>query len=724
MDKHDKAAGQIKTLWGFFKKQRVEYIQDSTHFLRSLCVVISFFTTGSGVWNFVTEEGGRGGDGVFSWLVWFIVGSFVWGFVAVITFTMVWALNTWMSPTKCIFRWFVFVFWGVLFMISVSFSFAYFWEHTTADRAARSETAKILSSALVDLKKRKNTLNSVLNKSQTLRTRSQEKADAERNVTERVGACPGSPGAGDGPRAEMRDDFATVMKDLNEYLDKEINNFTTDVDALDEYDVSVLNSPENRSEQIKGINLALKDAKEKYSEIKNEVTNTDTIDSYTEWQNNFESTDKKFNYKEEQFSCHDRTMAVGLKAMISELNMLDDIPPPERLKDYVKTATRDAVLRGFDYFYHIYRPILNVSTDIKSIFNISISVDDYKKILAEKEALAKKLREAVGNGNADVSPSYPVELKAPETESNLKTDWLPLVLSLLVDIGLIIFSWSINNNKSLLDRVQPRLKPQVNIRDYLDELDKLLKTDQYKLISNHVIISGGRDFFVIPINRREPEQNRLLFVLRFLEARKVVSQRVIAFWKFVERDVKKQNRKLYKATRKSRFIYEIKPGAMYDILSSLSEKNPTSPDQNEEMDGEPTSPDQNEEMDGKPASPDQDEEMDGEPTSPDQNEEMDGEPTSPDQNEEMDGEPASPDQDEEMDGEPTSPNPNEEMDGEPTSPAQNEEMDDEPTSPDQNEEMDDEPTNPNQNEGVPEVEPSGSDPELPSGSDPKQPSGP
>ena len=96
---------------------------------------VSFITTTIGVLNYLAEEGDS--DGLVYWLTyWF----FVPGFVFMMTRFMVWALETWMLPTKVTLRVVLFFVWMGLFTISVSFSFAFFWERMSSKTTAYNES--------------------------------------------------------------------------------------------------------------------------------------------------------------------------------------------------------------------------------------------------------------------------------------------------------------------------------------------------------------------------------------------------------------------------------------------------------------------------------------------------------------------------------------------------------------------------------------------------------
>ena len=677
---------------------------------------ISFYTTNNGVFNFLKEEGLHDG---FSdiWIVWFVVSVVVWLFVgifvAVITYMMVFMLQTfmrmmsvlwnWVSPPKIILIVVLFFSWGMLFTISVSFSYAYIWERVASGNVASDEANSALKKANDDLASLRLSLRTMNTESKNLANQSEIKAyqeegklaiinkegeveiDTESQPEEGFGGdtCGRKTKLVSGPRARMRVRLAEDMRNQKEKLNDLLKSSKDPFDKLESAWENIQNNrsksnPANQVQLIQEANKKLTIARQNYKNIIEEI---DLVkNNIADWKEKFGSED---NFTDtltgQKFPCIDDDTVKLLESMS---NRLDNIPkeiPSVDLKDYAgATATREAINRVFfNYFFNGYRAIWHFVTKKRLGRSVPILPGDEKDGRADLPPSS----ESGENGNIPKNGNTAVDIP--------KSDWLSLILAFVVDIGLIISIWLKTINMSLLDRVQFRRKSRVNIRDEIDGLYELISEPHYRTLVDHLIRRWGRDYFVIPtaIANRTPEQEVLLVFLLLQEARKVVSRRLGEeglLWHSFGKKVEQQNPELYKKTSESRFVYIVKSGAMYDIISSLSEKKPTSPAPNEEMDGEPTSPAPNEEMDG-------------EPTSPDQNEEMDGEPTSPYPNEEMDGEPASPDQNEEMDGEPTSPYPNKEMDGEPTSP--------------------------DQNEGAPDEKPSGTDSELPSGNDPKQPSG-
>ena len=183
--------------------------------------------------------------------------------------------------------------------------------------------------------------------------------------------------------------------------------------------------------------------------------------------------------------------------------VLERLPPPfpsVDLKSYVgATATRDAVTRAFDNFFHVYGAIFGTISDFKNylpFFN-GRSKELTGGGLSDSGAPTNSV--ITGENEADTR-SHVKDGKVPKKSGVtpgkengnrlriLETDWLPLIMALVVDIALIILCWWKNTNMSLFDRSPSRRKPRMNIRDLLAELSKLTQ----ELPLPHVFRSLGQ----------------------------------------------------------------------------------------------------------------------------------------------------------------------------------------------------------------------------------------
>ena len=344
-------------------------------FLIGCFAFFSFYATANGILNFL-GDGGAGDHFVYKVFVMFYVGVTTW--------VMVWALQMWMSPTKFILRVVCFFCWVGLFTISVSFSYAFFWE-TMASKTTSYSVA--LKTANDDLQGLDNTLRYAIDKFSKLERHFSDLSWKERGVKvtedgepekDLSGVPKKTPGYGAdtcgttteqkvGPRTTMRIELASEMKGYGIEMFEKSDELGKVIKSITQAQSKIENSGDAPAwafvkveNDIQNFEKDLTLARQKYSDIRNITVRVLTL-RLNKLADMFLKDDGVFFYNGTYFSCHDVTTADKLTTMSGVLDRLPPSFPPVDLKNYVgTTATRAALERAIfgDFFITDWLPLL------------------------------------------------------------------------------------------------------------------------------------------------------------------------------------------------------------------------------------------------------------------------------------------------------------------------------------------------------------------------------
>ena len=350
----------IKKLFSVIKSNFSEPV-----FLIGCCAFFSFSATANGILNFL-GDGGAGDHFVYKVFVIFYVGMMTW--------VMVWALQMWMSPTKFILRMACFFCWVVLFTISVSFSYAFFWETMASKITAYNESSVALKTANDDLQGLDNTLRYGIDKFSKLERHFSDLSWKERGVKvtedgepekDLSGVPKKTPGYGGdtcgttteqkvGPRTTMRIELASEMKGYGTEMFEKSGELGKVIKSITQVQSKIENSGDASAwasvkveNDIQNFEKDLTLARQKYSDIRNITVRVLTL-RLNKLADMFLKDDDVFFYKNQYFSCHDVTTADKLTTISGVLDRLPPPLPPVDLKNYVGTTATRSALAAFE----------------------------------------------------------------------------------------------------------------------------------------------------------------------------------------------------------------------------------------------------------------------------------------------------------------------------------------------------------------------------------------
>ncbi len=249
--------------------------------------------------------------------------------VAMLMLMIIWLLDQLFSPIHWTTRSLFFAGYVFLTLISVGFSFGFYWKflnsRTEASRSAESAVSQV-QNALLGAETRLAQLQSTLN---TLTGISTEKAENERSTGN---SCPNSR-PGDGPRRRLREADAAQFALSSKFVGTRVDGLKTEIAALEsEMQLVVKGDPStidaasgNRNEFMRQLSRKLDRAVTGFNAFR-------TDPQLKQFRAAFQTRSEKVTFPDEnggQFSCPDPQLQAALRSAVAAIDEIPTLEKPE-----------------------------------------------------------------------------------------------------------------------------------------------------------------------------------------------------------------------------------------------------------------------------------------------------------------------------------------------------------------------------------------------------------
>jgi hypothetical protein len=520
LESHNRRLERLRTLFPSFKKI----------FLVTCLAGLSWFATYVGMLELITANTGEIP----------LVHKIAIGFaVATLMLMILYILDTLFSPISWWLRILYLIGYVLLTLISVGFSFGFFWKvlesRGEATRSAEAAIAQV-QRALEEGKTRIAQLGATLD---TLTVVSAQKATEER---EKGLTCPDSP-PGDGPRRRMRDADAKNFAFTSEFIKSRSGGIQTDLDALNadlakvlSRDASTFDASGTRNDFLRGLNRKLDLT----------ITRSNTLRTdpqLTEQRNALSARAEKTSFGDGKgtFTCPDPQLQTALRGVVRAIDSLPQIEKPNI-----------AAVEGSEAVIEAFRRLTATSIG-------ALSLD----LPPSPEKLRELQRQAVQSaGNIEEAKA----LMAQEPGLGGR-DYIPLFVALFVDFCLLLVSVNrpLNRFQKLVHTVRDaRDGPVGEILARFHETHLTGLRREFEVFQHAVFDFLGDYYVAVPINAKRTEARYLANLFVALEGNGIVDRVLLPPSFVVRRKLKLQGSSF--AEEKAFRLYRFRNGAWSKLV--------------------------------------------------------------------------------------------------------------------------------------------------------------
>jgi hypothetical protein len=520
LETHNQRLERLRTLFPSFKKI----------FLVTCLAGLSWFATYVGMLELITANSGKIP----------LVHQIAIGLaVATLMLMVLYILDALFSPISWWLRILYLLGYVLLTLISVGFSFGFFWKvlesRGEATRSAEAAIAQV-QRALEEGKTRISQLGATLD---TLTVMSAQKATEER---EKGLTCPDSP-PGDGPRRRMRDADAKNFAFTSEFIKSRSGGIQTDLDALNadvakvlSRDASTFDASGTRNDFLRGLNRKLDLTITRFNALR-------TDPQLAEQRNALSARAEKtsFGGGKSMFTCPDPQLQTALHGVVRAIDSLPSIEKP----NIAAVEGSEAVIEAFRR--------LTATTIGALSFNLPPS----------PEKLRELQRTAVQSA---ANPAEKQALMAQEPGLGSR-DYIPLFVAIFVDFCLLLVSVNrpLNRFQKLVHTVRDaRDGPVGEILARFHETHLSGLRREFEVFQHAVFDFLGDYYVAVPINAQRTEARYLANLFVALEGNGIVDRVLLPPAFVVRRKLKLQGSSF--AEEKAFRLYRFRNGAWSKLV--------------------------------------------------------------------------------------------------------------------------------------------------------------
>lgn len=459
--------------------------------------------------------------------------------VATLMLMVLYILDALFSPISWWLRLLYIAGYIFLTLISVGFSFGFFWKVLESrGEATRSAEAAIgqVQRALEEGKARIGELGSTLD---TLTTVSADKAKEER---EKGLTCPDSP-PGDGPRRRMRDADAKSFAFTSQFVKSRAGGIQADLDALNadldkvlSRDPSTFDASGTRNEFLRGLDRKLDLTITRFNALR---TDPQLVEQRNELADRADRT--SFTDGKTSFNCPDPQLQTALHGVVRAIDSLPQIDKPNI-----------EAVEGSEAIVEAFRRL--TTTAIGAL---------HFKLPPSPEELRDRQREAV---HSVQDPAERQALMAEEPGLGGR-DYIPLFVAIFVDFCLLLVSINrpINRFQMLFETLRDAREGPIGeilARFHETHLTGLRKEFE---IFQHAVFDFLGDYYVaVPVNAGRTEARYLANLFVGLEGKGILD-RVLLPPSFIVRRKLKQQGSVFASEQAFR-LYRFRNGAWSKLV--------------------------------------------------------------------------------------------------------------------------------------------------------------
>ena len=398
--------------------------------------------------------------------------------VAMLMLMIIWLLDQLFSPIHWTTR--VLFLAGYLFLtlISVGFSFGFYWKFLNSHTEASASAEAAVSNVQLSLHAAETRLSQLVSTFDTLTGVSTQKAQDEISTGK---SCPNSK-PGDGPRRRLREADAAQFAMAGKFVGSRIDGLKADITSLDADMALVVNNDVSTIDPKTGTrNEFLKSLSRKLDKTVTGFNAFRTDPQLKQLRGDFAARAEKTIFPDDhggQFTCPDPQLQAALRSAVAALDGIPTLEKPEIAAVEGSEATIEAFRR------------LIVTAGSLAHFKMPPSPDE----LRDQQ---QKAVQAVQGGSIKVGG-------AQEVAGLGKNDFLPLIIALFVDFCLLLVSISrpMNRFTALTDRMhQAQDWPVIEILSKFHGIHQDQTIRQTFEVLRHVVFDWrGVYYAAIPLN--------------------------------------------------------------------------------------------------------------------------------------------------------------------------------------------------------------------------------